>query len=282
MNNLFTSIKDTLKKPQTNSFKDILKLEVGKTYTVRLIPNVKKPESTFFHYYTHGWKSFTNNNFIIETSPTTYEQPDPISEIRGKILKSGSAIEKEKIAGVVRKESWLVKVWVIEDQSKPENNGSVKILRFGKQLHKIIMSAMEEDADELGERIFDLSKNGCNLVIKCEKQGDFPSFVSSKFKTKASAIEGLDSEAKIKEVLANPIELASLVQVKSYNDLKKLFTEDFYGEVKEEAPAKAPAKAAKAKAEPADDDIPYADPKTSIDEDVSIDSLLDGLNKDNE
>ena len=48
---MFESIKSALVKNNTQSKnKDILKVEVGNTYTVRLLPNVKNPEKTFFHY----------------------------------------------------------------------------------------------------------------------------------------------------------------------------------------------------------------------------------------
>ncbi len=56
------------------------------------------------------------------------------------------------------------------------------MLRYGKQLHKIITDAIEgDDAAEFGAKIFDLGDDGVNFKIKCEQQGDYPTYVSSRF-----------------------------------------------------------------------------------------------------
>jgi len=58
-NSMFESIRGALAssedKPATTN---ILRTEPGNTYTVRLLPFVKDPKKTFYHYYQHGWNSF--------------------------------------------------------------------------------------------------------------------------------------------------------------------------------------------------------------------------------
>ena len=67
----------------------------------------------------------------------------------------------------MRSEKWLVNVYVVNDPVNPENNGKVKILRYGKQIHNIIMDAIEgEDAADLGPRIFDLGLTVLTLELK--------------------------------------------------------------------------------------------------------------------
>ena len=101
------------------------------------------------------------------------------------------------------------------------------ILRYGKQLHKVIANAIEgDDASELGARIFDLSPNGCNLKIVVEKQGDYPTYVSSKFSF-PSEVPGVDDE-KIKTVMDNTYTLADTFSVKSYDELKQMVSEHIY------------------------------------------------------
>lgn len=228
---MFESIKGALTKNNeaaSSKIKDYLRCEVGNTYTVRLLPNVKDPSKTFFHYYSYGWNSFTTGQLVTVVSPTTWNQRDPIAEERYRVLRNGTEKEKEKALAIKRRENWLVNVYVINDPVNADNNGKIKLLRFGRQLHKIIMDAIEgEEAAELGPRIFDLSPKGCNLRIKVEKQGDYPTYVSSKFST-PKEIEGLE-EAEFKKIYNGAFDLESYVSVKSYDELKTILDEHYLG-----------------------------------------------------
>lgn len=230
-NSMFESIKGALSKNNesaSSKVKDYLRCEVGNTYTVRLLPNVKDPSKTFFHYYSYGWNSLTTGQLITLVSPTTWNQRDPIAEERYRVLRNGTEKEKEKALAIKRRENWLVSVYVINDPVNQDNNGKVKLLRFGRQLHKIIMDAIEgEEASELGPRIFDLSPKGCNLKIKVEKQGDYPTYVSSKFST-PKEIEGLDEDS-YKKIYGSAFDLESYVSVKSYDELKEALDTHYHG-----------------------------------------------------
>ena len=225
---LFESIKAEMTKDsgQTNR-SQFLRTEVGNTYTVRLLPNVKDANKTFFHYYTHGWTSFATGQYINQISPQTWGERDPIGEARYRITKTGTEEEKEKAKTILRRENWMVNVYVVNDPVNPDNNDTVKLLRFGRQLHKVIMEAMQGDeAEELGPRIFDLGENGCDFRIKVEKQGDFPTYVSSKFGM-PKAIQGMDDN-KAKEIYESITELESVFTVKSFDELKETLNEHFY------------------------------------------------------
>lgn len=226
-NNIFQSIKSALAQSNTESgIGNILKTEVGNTYTVRLLP-AKDPKNTFFHFFTHGWNSYATGKYVSATSPQTFGERDPISEERFRVLRSGTDAEKAKIKTIGRSEKWLVNVLVINDPVNATNNGQVKLLRYGKQIQKIILDAIEgEDADELGARIFDLGPNGVNLKIKVEAQGEYPSYVSSKF-SMPSAIADMD-EAKAKKIYDSVYDLTKVFTIKSYDELKAMLDEHFY------------------------------------------------------
>ncbi len=227
---MFESIKSALTKETENTgskLKDYIKTEAGNTYTVRLLPNVKNPAKTFFHYYTFGWNSYATGKYVSAVSPSTWSQRDPIAEERYRILRNGTEEEKKKAEVIRRTENWLVNVYVVNDPVNADNNGKIKILRFGRQLHKIIMDGIEgEDAAELGPRIFDLSAKGVNLKIKVEKQGDYPTYVSSKFST-PKEVEGLD-EDNYDKVYKAAFDLESYVTVKSYDDLKEMLNQHYF------------------------------------------------------
>jgi len=227
---MFDSIKSALAADNDNNksvIGDILKTPPGNTFTVRLLPYAKDPSKTFFHYYQHGWNSFATGQYTSAISLQTFGERDPIAEERYKILRTGNEEEKEKAKAIVRSEKWLVNVYVVNDPVNPENNGKVKMLRYGKQIHNIITDAIEgEDAAELGPRIFDLGPDGVNFRVKVEKQGDFPTYVSSKFGM-PSAIDNLD-EDRHNTIYENVFELSSVFSVKSANELKTMMDEHYY------------------------------------------------------
>jgi len=228
---MFESIKGALSKSNENKIsermKDFLRPQPGNTYVVRLLPNVKDPSKTFFHYYNFGWKSFSTGQNINVTSLQTWDQPDPIAEERYRAYNAGTEADKEKIKSIRRSENWLVNAYVISDSKDEVNNGTVKIIRFGKQLGKIIFDAIEgEGSDDYGPRVFDLGSDGCSLMIKVENQGEYPTYVSSKFKL-PKAIDNL-SEDKHAKIYGGVFNLSDYVISKSYDDLKKVLIEHYH------------------------------------------------------
>lgn len=225
---MFDSIKEALQKSsaQSNS-KNILKFEKDKTYTVRLIPNIKQPEKTFFHYYTYDWSSFSTGRYISVLSPATFNQRCPLTETKYRVMRNGTDEEKEKAKNFRRNERWLVNAYVVDDPTNPENNNTLKIVRYGKQLHKIISDAIDgEGAEDFGPRIFDLSENGVNLKIKCEQQGDYITYVSSKF-TMPKKIDGM-SDSKAESIYDSIYDLSSVIPTKSQDELIEVIDEHFF------------------------------------------------------
>jgi hypothetical protein len=168
----------------------------------------------------------TNQN-ISFLCPQTYGEKCPVEEYRSRVYRTNNESEIKKIQPIRRNENWLANIFVIKDPTNPENQGQIKILRFGKQLNKIITDAISgDDSDEFGSRIFDFSENGCNLKIKVEENdGGYPTYVSSKF-TSPCEVDGLTDQ---EEVYSNFKPLDTIFEHKSYDDLKKLLDVHFLG-----------------------------------------------------
>ena len=275
---MFESIKDALTsedKQKNNGLADIIQLKPGNTYTIRLLPNITEPKKTFFHHFVHGWNSFETGKYVSALSPTTFGERDPIAEERYKILRNGTEEEKEKVKAIRRTEQWFVNVYVIDDPSNAENNGKVKVLRYGKQLHAIINNAISgDDADEFGSKIFDLTKEGVNFKIKVEKQGDYPSYTSSRFTTSGRDLNL--SKDKQEEIYNSVKDLESIYRLKTADELKQMFDEHYLC-VSTDTPAPA------AKLPAADEAIAELSgskakqPAPAVTEDVDIDELLKDL-----
>ena len=233
--NMFDAIKTSLNnKNSESSFKEIMKFEPGKTYMVRLIPNVMEPKNTIFHYYHHSWNSLSTGQFVTTLCPTTYGESCPIDSYVLKTYNTGSSEDKSKLKQISRKENWMVNAYVISDPTNPENEGKVKVIRYGKELAKIINNAIDgDDADEFGVKIFDLAE-GCTFKIKCESRSAnfgggnrmLTTYVSSKFMS-PSTLEGMDQK-KLDEVYNGIHELNKFFKPKTQAELQRMLDQHYF------------------------------------------------------
>jgi len=236
---MFDSIKSALNKGSESSgqFSNIMKFPAGHTYTLRLIPNVEDPEKTFYNHWVHGWNSEATGSYMSYLGLQTFGERDPINELRWKLFKEwkeeNPGVDNREYDGKIsQREQWLVNVYVVDDPSNPENNGTVKILRMGPQIKDIIDDALEGDrAEELGFDIFDLTKPH-DFKIKAEKSGVYTSFKSSFFTTKSKT--KLDGD-EIDEIYEGIHDLEQIYPVKSSEELEEILNEHYFvGDEKEE------------------------------------------------
>jgi len=239
---MFDTLKDAMAEQRSGgSFKDILKTSIGNNYLVRLVPNVKDISKTSYHYFSHGWKSLATGQFVSCMCPTTFGERCPICEERVRLYR-GDDEDKANARLLGRKEQWYINAYVVDDPTNKENNDKVKIVRYGKQLDKVIKDATEGiDKDEFGAKVFDLSEDGCNLRITVEKNdGGYPTYVSSKF-LHESEIDGMDDSAMDK-VYDSLFQLDSIMEKKSPEEVGDILSTHFFCEVtKKDAQESSPA-----------------------------------------
>lgn len=235
---MFDAIKQSLSSSKNENggnglYKEILKFTAGNTYQVRLVPNRNSPKDTIFHHYTHGWNSNATGKYVTAMCPTTFGDTCPIDAYYLKTYRNGTDSEKEAAKVLSRKEGWLVNVYVISDPTNPENEGKVKILRYGRELAKIIESALEgDDAQEIGvERAFDIV-DGCTLRIKCENRTEkgraaskMVTYSASKFLSPSSL--DLD-EDDLEKIYESTHDLKAVNKQTTTADMQRLLDEHFF------------------------------------------------------
>ena len=228
----FDEIKNSASEKQDSPFKDIMKFQAGNTYLVRLVPNMEEGRKTRYHYFHHSWTSNSTGQFVTALCPTTYGESCPIDNYVLKIYRNGDEAEKLANKAISRKENWLVNAYIVSDPINPENNGKIKVIRYGKELAKIIDSAISgEDAAEFGVKVFDV-QNGCTLKIKCEAKSanagksKYTTFVSSKFMSPSTLDEVTDE--KLAEIHAGILDLTKFNRKKSPAELQKMLDEHFF------------------------------------------------------
>ena len=236
---MFDAIKQSLSSDKKEGggnglYKEIMKFSAGNTYQVRLVPNPSSPKDSVFHYYNHGWNSNATGKYVTALCPTTFGETCPIDSYYLKTYRTGTETEKEASRVLSRKEAWMVNVYVISDPENPENEGKVKILRYGSELNKIIESALEgDDADEFGvEKVFDVA-GGSTLRIKCESRvgsgrgaaKQMVTYASSKFLSQSSL--ELDDN-KIEAIFESVHDLKAVNKVTTTAEMQRMLDEHFF------------------------------------------------------
>ncbi len=259
---MFDQIKQSLSSDKKDGggnglYKEILKFTAGNTYQVRLVPNANSPKETIFHYYNHGWNSNATGKYVTALCPTTFGESCPIDAYYLKTYRTGTQSEKDNSRVLSRKEGWMVNVYVVSDPENPENEGKVKILRYGKELAKIIESALEgDDSQEFGvEKVFDVT-NGSSLRIKVENRSgkdrggkQMITYAASKFLSPSKldvTEEQLDSiynaahDLKAVNKPTTPAEMQRLLDEHFFNlttgSVEEETNDDEYSSIRNEAP----------------------------------------------
>jgi hypothetical protein len=233
----FEDIKKAVKDRNTSSFDDRhVKMEIGKTYKFRLIaPGLLEDDKTgnkmfpdipdyFIEKYVHSVKD-ASDKWKVVTCPTTHLAKSgfnkcPICKNNSDLYNSGSAEDKELYKKFQRRFYGYALVYVVNDPTKPENKGKMKILQFGvnvnkflnKQIFGIVSKAKgkeegetdgkekeDESADIVGFDAFQI-ENGYDLIIEVTQNGEWPKYDCS-FARKATTIT-IDSEKLEAEVKA--------------------------------------------------------------------------------
>jgi hypothetical protein len=288
---MFDSIKAALNKTDSSEgqYKDIMKFPAGHTYTVRLLPNLENPEKSIYHHWVHGWTSSSNGKYVSALGLQTFNERDPINELRWKLWKewkdaNPNVSNKEYNGKIAQKEQWLVNILVVDDPHTPENNGKIKILRMGPQIKKLIDDAVEGDrSEEFGMDIWNPTV-GYDLKIKAEQKGEYTTFESSYFTTKSKVTL---TEQEAEELCGKLHDLEQVYSVKSYDELQDMLNEHYFnGGATKSEPKKSLKEHKKVESEKPpfeteedDDDIPMSH-DSDFESDDDIDSLLAELDKD--
>ena len=114
--------------------------------------------------FSHGFQG--PGGWYIENSLTTLNQKDPVSEYNSTLWNSGIEANKEIARKQKRRLNYVANVYVVSDPSNPENEGQIRIYKFGKKIFDKITEAMNpEFADETPVNPFDMWE-GANFKLK--------------------------------------------------------------------------------------------------------------------
>ena len=142
--------------------------------------------------FSHGFQG--PGGWYIENSLTTLNQKDPVSEYNSTLWNSGIEANKEIARKQKRRLNYIANVYVVSDPSNPENEGQIRIYKFGKKIFDKITEAMNpEFADETPVNPFDMWE-GANFKLKIRNVEGYRNYDKSEFADKSALLDGDDAK----------------------------------------------------------------------------------------
>ena len=193
--------------------------KAGNGYAViRFLPAHANCELPWTQVWSHAFQG--PGGWYIENSLTTLGKDDPVGELNRSLWNSGRESDKDIARKQKRKLSYYANVYVVKDSTNPENEGEVKLYKFGKKIFDKITAAMQpEFDDEEAINPFDFWK-GANFKLKIKQVAGFWNYDSSEF-GKVEAL--LDDDAELEKIYDKIYDLSEFTaadQFKTYDELK--------------------------------------------------------------
>ena len=194
--------------------------KTGNGYAVlRFLPATSGEDMPWVRLWSHAFQG--PGGWYIENSLTTLGHKDPVSEENTRLWNTGVESDKGIARNRKRKLSYYSNVLIVSDPTHPENEGQVKLFKFGKKIFDKITEAMQPAfEDETPINPFDFWK-GANFKLKIRKVDGFWNYDKSEFEG-VSAIA--DNDDNIKAIWEKQYPLKPFLDAsnfKSYEELKE-------------------------------------------------------------
>ena len=151
---------------------------------------------------------------------TTLGQKDPVSEYNTSLWNSGIEANKDIARKQKRRLTYISNVYIVKDPSNPENEGTVRLFKYGKKIFDKVNDMMNPSfEDESPRNPFDLWE-GANFKMKIRKVDGFSNYDKSEFDNSAPLLEDDDKMEEIWKTQHSLQEFLAPDNFKSYNDLK--------------------------------------------------------------
>ena len=169
--------------------------------------------------FSHGFQG--PGGWLIDNCLTTKEQQCPVCEHNSALWNSGIEANKDIVRKQKRKLNYIANVYIVSDPKHPENEGQVKLFRFGKKIFDKISEAMNPQfEDEQAINPFDMW-SGANFKLKIRKVEGYQNYDKSEFESPAPL---LNDDDKLEAIWKKEFSLKEQIgdkEFKSYDKLKE-------------------------------------------------------------
>ena len=169
--------------------------------------------------FSHGFQG--PGGWLIDNCLTTKNQQCPVCEHNSTLWNSGIEANKDVVRKQKRKLNYITNVYIVSDPKHPENEGQIKLFKFGKKIFDKISEAMNPQfADEEAINPFDMWK-GANFKLKIRKVEGYQNYDKSEFESSSALLNDDDELEKIWKSEFSLAEMTGEKEFKTYDVLKQ-------------------------------------------------------------
>ena len=194
--------------------------KAGNGYAViRFLPEPKGEDLPWVRLFSHGFQG-PSGKWYIENSLTTFNEKDPVSEYNSSLWNNGTDAGKEQARKQKRRLSYIANIYVVKDPANPENEGQVKLYKFGKKIFDKLNEKMNpEFEDETAVNPFDFW-DGADLKLKIRNVEGYRNYDKSEFAEVSPLLDGDD--AKLETVYDSMFSLQEFLDRKHFKTYAEL------------------------------------------------------------
>lgn len=189
---------------------------------LRFLPPMDGDELPWVTVYSRGFKHPKTNRWYINEDLSTIGQEDPVYHYLKPIYERNDEEEKKSISEMKRRTQYISNVLIIKDPSNPENEGKVKLFKYGPKILSMITGKMKPELDdETPVFVYDIEE-GANFRLKARIVADQVNYDQSSFDNPTALCDG--DEDEMEKVIKQYIPLAEFTdpkKFKTYEQLKK-------------------------------------------------------------
>jgi hypothetical protein len=221
---------EALQSPETDAEKSdrMWKPEVDKAgngmAVIRFLPASPKDGEDALPWvkiWSHGFQG--PGGWFIDNCLTTKGNNSkcPVCEHNTALWNTDIKANRDLVSKQKRKLNYYANVYIVSDSKHPENEGQVKIFRFGKKIFEKITETMDPQfEDEKAINPFDLWE-GANFKLKIRKVDGYQNYDKSEFEAPSALLDDDDELEKIWQSEYSLNELLDDKEFKSYDTLKQ-------------------------------------------------------------
>lgn len=168
--------------------------------------------------WSHGFQG--PGGWFINDCPTTIEEKCPVCE-SNSVLWNSNIDANKKIVREQRKRRlrYIANVLIISDPAHPENDGKVKLFKFGKKIFDKIYEKMHpEFPDEKAFSPFDLW-DGATFKLKIRRVDGYQNYDKSAFDVQSPLS---DDDAKLESIWKQQYSLKEFLNKQNFKSYDKL------------------------------------------------------------
>jgi hypothetical protein len=168
--------------------------------------------------FSHGFQG--PGGWLIDNCLTTLNDKCPVCEHNSVLWNSGIEANKEIVRKQKRKLNYMANILVVSDPKRPENEGKVKLFKFGKKIFDKISETMNPDfPDEKPVNPFDFWE-GANFKLKIRNVEGYRNYDKSEFDKPEALFDGDDE--KLEELWKTQYSLKEFLDKKNFKSFDQL------------------------------------------------------------